>query len=83
MLCCVSGAPWHVLRTTVHEAQESMQITKKNFQSALPAVKEAIHECDFLSFDCEMTGLFLDDNAHSMLDNMPARYSKVRGSVRM
>lgn len=54
-----------------------MQITRHNFESALPAVKEAIHECDFLSFDCEMTGLFLDDNAHSMLDNMPARYSKV------
>lgn len=57
--------------------KQSMQITKKNFESALPAVKEAIHECDFLSFDCEMTGLFLDDNTHTMLDNMPARYSKV------
>ena len=68
---------------TGYKTQQSMQITKTNFESTLPAVKKAIHECDFLSFDCEMTGLFLDDNAHSMLDNMPARYSKVRGSVRM
>jgi hypothetical protein len=58
-----------------------LQVTRSNFESSLPAVREAISSSDYISFDCEMTGLFLDNNEHSFLDNMPARYHKVCMSV--
>ena len=41
-------------------------------------IKEAVEECDFVAFDCEMTGLFLENNEGSYLDDMALRYYKVR-----
>lgn len=54
------------------------QVTRHNFESAFPAIKEAIDECDFVAFDCEMTGLFLENNEGSYLDDMSLRYYKVK-----
>ena len=53
------------------------QVTRHNFDEALQSIKNAINECDFVAFDCEMTGLFLDNNEASYLDDMPLRYYKV------
>jgi len=38
-----------------------MEVTKDTFEEALPMVEEALSECQFYSFDCEMTGLFVSD----------------------
>lgn len=53
------------------------QVTRHNFDAAVKNIKEAVEECDFVAFDCEMTGLFLDNNEGSYLDDMPLRYYKV------
>lgn len=49
-----------------------------NFEAMLPAVAEAVEGAAFLAFDCEMTGLFLERNRHTQLDDMAARYDKAR-----
>lgn len=54
-----------------------MQVTKDNFDSTMPLVTQAVQECAFVAFDCEMTGLFLQGQEHSYIDDMPARYAKV------
>lgn len=57
------------------------QVTRHNFDAAAQNIKEALEECDFVAFDCEMTGLFLDNNEGSYLDDMPLRYYKVLPSA--
>lgn len=57
------------------------QVTRHNFDTAAQNIKEALEECDFIAFDCEMTGLFLDNNEGSYLDDMPLRYYKVLRSA--
>jgi hypothetical protein len=52
-------------------------VTADNFESMIPEISVALRESDFISFDCEMTGLFLDNTRHSILDDMAARYTKV------
>jgi len=51
----------------------------------LPLVKEALAECKFYAFDCEMTGLFTKNNynnngnnkAPMFLDDIEDRYEEV------
>lgn len=52
-------------------------MTKHNFKDSIPLLQQALHECHFVAFDCEMTGLFLDNNDNAFVDDMPARYEKV------
>lgn len=49
---------------------DCVDITRDNFAKMLPAVEAALKECSFYSFDCEMTGLFLESNGHDYLDTM-------------
>lgn len=35
-----------------------LQVTRDNFAQALPVLRQALQECAFFAFDCEMTGLF-------------------------
>jgi len=62
---------------TVHDV---VDITRHNFESSLPAVVKALQQCTFFAVDCEMTGLFLDNNKEDYLDEMPDRYAKMAAS---
>lgn len=53
-----------------------VQITKENFAEVLPLVKDALEQCQFYSFDCEMTGLRLGQHREEMLDDLENRYQK-------
>ena len=35
-----------------------MQVTKDNFEEALPSIRKCIDECDFMAFDTEFTGKY-------------------------
>lgn len=50
-----------------------MEVTKETFEDALPIVEEALKECQFYSFDCEMTGLFVSDRK-GLADGKPPSY---------
>jgi hypothetical protein len=58
----------------------TLQVTVDNFERTLPEFARALQECHFVSVDCEMTGLFLENTLHSYLDDMHARYAKVRST---
>ncbi|MEW5310647.1 MAG: hypothetical protein WDW38_002425 [Sanguina aurantia] len=59
-----------------------MQITKHNFQESLPRVRSLIEAASFISWDCEMTGLFVDNNSRDHpLDSYSERYSKLLASA--
>ena len=60
------------LTTTVH-----LQITKANFQQSLPIIKQALQECHFFAFDCEMTGLDTAETRQEYLDEIEDRYQLV------
>lgn len=50
-----------------------MEVTKDTFEEMLPIVEEALSECQFYSFDCEMTGLFVSDRK-GLADGKPPPY---------
>ena len=60
---------------------DRVDITRANFKEMLPAVEQALKECDFYAFDCEMTGLFLDNNREEYLDDMQDRCVGGPGSM--
>ena len=72
------GKPPLIASCSPADTRSHAQITRHNFDAAMPAFVEALQSCDFVAFDEEMTGLFLDKQPHSNLDDMPARYSKAR-----
>ncbi|KAI3424112.1 hypothetical protein D9Q98_009473 [Chlorella vulgaris] len=53
-----------------------MEVTRHNFKEVLPLVKQALADCQFYAIDCEMTGLFLEDNKAGPLDDIEERYSE-------
>lgn len=36
-----------------------MEVTRDNFRHVLPQIQQLLTRCEFYSFDCEMTGLFV------------------------
>lgn len=46
---------------TSDTASIEMEVTRDTFENTLPIIEEALSECQFYSFDCEMTGLFVSD----------------------
>ncbi|KAJ9510403.1 hypothetical protein QJQ45_015870 [Haematococcus lacustris] len=67
-------------------------VTRDNFDVALPKIQKALSECTYYAFDCEMTGLFTDKarqqgptlsliGSDEYLDDMQARYSRVRDAA--
>ncbi|KAF5270616.1 hypothetical protein FQA39_LY01354 [Lamprigera yunnana] len=56
-----------------------MEVTKFNFYELLPEIKEAIDNCDFISIDCELTGLYAVNNINSF-DTQKQYYEKLRRS---
>ena len=59
------------------KANTLMQVTRENFQDVLPAVKNSLQACEYYAFDCEMTGLFTNDNQQNYLDELEDRYAQV------
>lgn len=57
------------------------EVTRSNFQEMLPVVKQALNECEFFSFDCEMTGLFPEEYVDEVLDDFGDRYLKTMNSA--
>lgn len=54
-----------------------LQITRTNFQQSLPVIKQALHDCQFFAFDCEMTGLEVLETKQEYLDQIEDRYHMV------
>ena len=54
------------------------QITRTNFLQSLPIIKQALHDCQFFAFDCEMTGLEVLETKQEYLDQIEDRYHMVR-----
>lgn len=54
-----------------------MQITRANFQQSLPVIKQALQDCQFFAFDCEMTGLEVQESTQEYLDEIEDRYHLV------
>lgn len=55
-----------------------MEVTKDNFSNLLPLIKESIDGCDFISIDCEFTGLGVDKNLRiDVMDSVESRYLKI------
>ena len=54
-----------------------MQVTNTNFKEVLPAVQQALTDCQFYAFDLEMTGIHMRDGAPPYLDEMDDRYRQV------
>jgi hypothetical protein len=52
------------------------EVTRSNFHELLPAVRAALDECQFFSFDCEMTGLSPEGQHDNYLDDYEDRYRK-------
>ena len=62
-----------VLQTQLRAAQ----VTRRNFEDVLPQVRDALAECSFYAFDCEMTGLSETDHGTQFLDDIEERYRQV------
>ncbi|KXZ50071.1 hypothetical protein GPECTOR_18g5 [Gonium pectorale] len=63
------------------KAAPAVDVTKHNFEAMLPVVRLYLSSCDFFSFDCEMTGLFLDGQNENYLDDMQDRYNRTAAAA--
>ena len=68
-ICCILCTP--------HQQPALMQITRANFQQSLPVIKQALQDCQFFAFDCEMTGLDVQESTQEYLDEIEDRYHTV------
>lgn len=60
-----------------------MIVSKENFKQALPLFKQSLEECEFISFDCEMTGVMYDlKHDGTKYDTHEFRYFKYREIVK-
>ena len=50
------------------------KITKYNLARMLKALREALEGATYVALDCEMTGLFAENNNSSWFDSAPDRY---------
>jgi len=58
-----------------------LQVTRYNFQQALPALQEALSTCQFYSFDCEMSGLYPQGMEDYAVDDLDDRYLKTAAAA--
>lgn len=72
-----------VQRSVNTQEQIMVQVTRENFQDILPAVRSSLQACEYYAFDCEMTGLFTNDNQQNYLDELEDRYAQVSKDHRM
>ena len=66
------------LDTPLHKTPTVLlQITRSNFQQSLPIIQQALQDCQFFAFDCEMTGLEVLACKQEYLDEIEDRYHMV------
>eukprot|EP00882_Tetradesmus_deserticola_P011672 GHRQ01012347.1.p1 GENE.GHRQ01012347.1~~GHRQ01012347.1.p1 ORF type:complete len:242 (+),score=61.91 GHRQ01012347.1:518-1243(+) len=66
---------------TLDPAAVPLQVTRSNFTAVLPAVRQALQDCQFFSYDCEMTGLFLQGQDDYLVDDVTDRYIKAAAAA--
>lgn len=57
-----------------------MEVTSANFEAMLPLVADALTRCEFFAFDCEFTGLHVEDGQMAYLDEIQDRYDQMVSS---
>lgn len=63
-----------IVRDVLQVKLRAAQVTRRNFEDVLPQVRDALAECSFYAFDCEMTGLSETDHGSQYLDDIEERY---------
>ncbi|XP_027202998.2 poly(A)-specific ribonuclease PARN-like [Dermatophagoides pteronyssinus] len=58
-----------------------MDITKRNFVENIEQIDEQISDCDFVSIDCEFSGLFQNQRRNNELDNYEQLYLNTRTNI--
>ncbi|KAH9516996.1 hypothetical protein DERF_007698 [Dermatophagoides farinae] len=58
-----------------------MDITKHNFAQNIHKIDEQISNCDFISIDCEFSGLFHNQRRNNELDNYEQIYVTTRQNI--
>ncbi|OTF74008.1 poly(A)-specific ribonuclease PARN-like protein [Euroglyphus maynei] len=58
-----------------------MDITKHNFAENLDKIDKQISDCDFISIDCEFSGLFHDQRLNNELNNYEQLYMNTRKNI--
>ncbi|KAI8097110.1 CAF1 family ribonuclease-domain-containing protein [Halteromyces radiatus] len=58
-----------------------MEILKKEFEEALPNIRETLLEADFIAVDAEFSGLATNDVKFQNGDDIQQRYSKIQSHV--
>lgn len=66
------------IQTTTNLQSTIMEVTRSNFKSTLPLIREALEECDFLAIDAEFTGLDALRSRKNPLDSVSDRYTRLR-----
>mmetsp|Transcript_22526 Transcript_22526/g.49239 ORF Transcript_22526/g.49239 Transcript_22526/m.49239 type:complete len:910 (+) Transcript_22526:147-2876(+) len=58
------------------------QVTRHNFAQTLPEIRDALNQCTFYAWDCEMTGLSTDPpGLEEYYDDVPDRYQRILSSA--
>jgi poly(A)-specific ribonuclease len=73
--------PTSTLPPAAAAAAAPLQVTRSNFTAVLPAVRQALQDCHFFAFDCEMTGLFLQGQDDYVVDDVTDRYVKAAAAA--
>lgn len=76
--CAASGT---ISDTAAAVQHPPLQVTRSNFAASLPAIKQALQQCQFFSFDCEMTGLYLPNQDDHAADDVDDRYVKAAAAA--
>lgn len=74
--CCFSAKPSKSDSQVPQQSKEAtkMDVTRLNFAELYPTIENEIKECDYLSFDCEFSGI--GSQYLSLFDSPEERYSK-------
>jgi hypothetical protein len=84
---CISSTAVQALQSSSNNSSSEgaaavpLQVTRSNFTAVLPAVRQALQDCQFFAFDCEMTGLFLQGQDDYIVDNVSDRYAKAAAAA--
>jgi poly(A)-specific ribonuclease len=57
----------------------SNQICSSNFNTVKNTILSLIHQCEFIAFDCEFSGLSMrEEDEHNIYDSIEDRYQKIK-----
>jgi poly(A)-specific ribonuclease len=67
--------------STVLNRKPSMDVTRHNFIETISQLEEVLKECQFISIDCELSGLRREWKSLSLMDTTNDRYFKLKQSI--